>query len=274
MELAETYRALYTLRYVPVTWVQVVFSAGTVFILSAVQATSGSRLAHVSLSHSLSQVDLCIQYLSETGRSWNAANNISDILKSLRKEQLIPRLNLRSIDESKIAAGMKRSISSAHSQFSEDIKPPLTASSMDSFNPLSIDDDITSVTSSPPTDISNLSNSLRVDSWDLGGGNTPMIWNDPTVDMGGQSWIPPDSSYNFLGSNGDLQDYVGGFPGLTGGETLPTQPFMPFGIMVGANRNDGDYYRQQYNYSQQQQPRQLTEEDVQTLNQFLGQQVR
>ena len=268
MELAETYRTLYTLRYVPVTWVQVVFSAGTVFILSAVQATSGSRLAHVSLSHSLSQVDLCIQYLAETGRSWNAANNISDILKSLRKEQLIPRLNMRSIDESKMTSGMKRSVSSAHSHFSEDIKPPLTASSLDSTNPFSLDDDITSINSSPPTDISNLSNSLRVDSWDLGS-NVPMIWNDPTVGMGGQAWYPPDSSYNFLGTNGDLQDFVGGFPGLTGGETLPTQPFMPFGIMVGANRNDGDYYRQPYNHSQQQQPRQLTEEDVQR---FLTQQ--
>lgn len=269
MELAETYRTLYTLRYVPITWVQVVFSAGTVFILSAVQATSGSRLAHVSLTHSLSQVDLCIQYLSETGKSWNAANNISGILKSLRKEQLIPRLNMRSIDESKIASGMKRSVSSAHSQFSEDTKPPLTASSLDSANPLTMDDDITSVTSSPPTDISNLSNSLRVDSWDLGGGNVPMIWNDPMIGMSGQPWSSPDSSYNY---NGDLQDFVGGFPGLTGGETLPTQPFMPFGMMAGTNGNDGDYYRQQYGYAQEQQPRQLTEEDVQALNQFLSQQ--
>lgn len=268
MELAETYRSLYSLRYVPITWVQVVFSAGTVFILSAVQATSGSRLAHVSLTHSLSQVDLCIQYLSETGKSWNAANNIAGILKSLRKEQLIPRLNLRSIDESRIT---KRQGSSSQSQLSEDIKPPLTGSSVDSSSALTMDDDIPSVTSSPPTDISNLSGGFRAD-WDLASsGSLPLMWNDPMAGLAGQQWGAAETPYNYMGVNSDLQDFVGGFPGLTGGETLPTQPFMPFG-MPGASGTDPDYYQHQYGYTQEPQPRQLTEEDVEALNQFLTQQ--
>lgn len=270
MELAETYRSLYSLRYVSITWVQVVFSAGTIFILSAVQATSGSRLAHVSLTHSLSQVDLCIQYLTETGRSWNCANNIAGILKNLRKEQLIPRLNMRSIDESRISSSSRKGIGlSLQSQISEDVKPPLTASSADSSSVATMDDDIPSVTSSPPTDISNLSASLRPD-WDIGGSSIPLVWNDPMSGISSQQW-GADLSYNYMGEMSGmdiLRHDFGGFPGLTGGETLPTQPFMSFGI-PGPSGADGDYYQQQYGFSLEQHPRQLTEEDVEALNHFL-----
>lgn len=268
MELAETYRSLYSLRYVSITWVQVVFSAGTIFILSAVQATSGSRLAHVSLTHSLSQVDLCIQYLTETGRSWNCANNIAGILKNLRKEQLIPRLNMRSIDESRISSSSRKGIGlSLQSQISEDVKPPLTAST-DSSSVATMDDDIPSVTSSPPTDISNLSNSLRPD-WDVGGSSIPLIWNDPMSGISSHQW-GAEIPYNYMGGGGDMSGmdiHFGGFPGLTGGETLPTQPFMSFGI-PGPSGADVDYYQQQYGFSHEQ-PRQLTEEDVEALNHFL-----
>lgn len=277
MELAETYRTLYSLRYVSITWVQVVFSAGTVFILSAVQATSGSRLAHVSLNHSLSQVDLCIQYLTETGRSWNCANNIAGILKSLRKEQLIPRLNMRSIDESRISSAARRGNGSIlHSAISEDIKPPLTSSPVDS-NAATTDEDVLSATSSP-TDISSLTHSFRPE-WELGrGGSMPLVWNDPMASITGQQWGTNDLSYSQMGVSSGLsgmdilrQDF-GGFPGLTGGETLPTQPFMPFG-MPGPSGPDADYYQQPYGFcqdqSQEPQPRQLTEEDVEALNLFI-----
>lgn len=275
MELAETYRKLYTLRYVSITWVQVVFSAGTIFILSAVQATSGSRLAHVSLQHSLSQVDLCIQYLTETGRSWNCANNIASILKSLRKEQLIPRLNMRSINEARLTSSSssvkKGSTSTLQSPVSEDIKPSIAASPIESTSATTGDDDFASVTSSPPTDISN---SLRPD-WDVGGGGSiPLMWNDPMASITGQQWGATDLSYNFMNGGNDMdilrQDF-GGFPGLTGGETLPTQPFMPFG-MPGNSISDENYYQNQYGFTQDQLPRQLTEEDVEALNQFLNQQ--
>ncbi|KAF7967505.1 hypothetical protein HWV62_41412 [Athelia sp. TMB] len=274
MELAETYRKLYTLRYVSITWVQVVFSAGTVFILSAVQATSGSRLAHVSLQHSLSQVDLCIQYLTETGRSWNCANNIAEILKSLRKEQLIPRLNMRSIDESRLNSRKLVSTSSFQSPVSEDVKPILSSSGspVESTSATTGDEDYPSVASSPPTDMSN---SFRSD-WDLSGtgNNAPFMWDDPMSTITGSQWGGTDLT--FMGSPSDAADALrqdfGGFPGLTGGEMLPIQPFMPFG-MPGAGNNE--YYQSQYGYSpMEQQPpaRPLTEEDVEALNVFLGQQ--
>lgn len=97
MELLSTWRSLYGLRYAPITLVQVIFSAGTVYLLSAVQATSGVRVAPVSLKHSLDHAELCMQYLSECGRSWECANKIGEILRSLLMKQLEPRLQRRNI---------------------------------------------------------------------------------------------------------------------------------------------------------------------------------
>jgi len=185
---------------------------------------------------------------------------------------------MRSIDESRISSTRRGTASSLHSQISEDIKPPLTGSPVDS-TAATVDEDIPSVTSSPPADISHLTNSFHPD-WELGnGGSMPLIWNDPMASITGQQWGANDLPYNQMGVSSNLsgmdilrQDF-GGFPGLTGGETLPTQPFMPFG-MPGPSGSDGDYYQQPYGFSQdqsqEQQPRQLTEEDVEALNLFLN----
>lgn len=96
MKLLKTYRDLYTLRYASVTLVQVVFSAGTVFLLLAVRATSGVRVAEGSLGSALSQAELCIQYLLEIGKSWQCSTNIAEILRNLLHEQLKPVLERRS----------------------------------------------------------------------------------------------------------------------------------------------------------------------------------
>ncbi|KAF8892873.1 hypothetical protein BD779DRAFT_1507469 [Infundibulicybe gibba] len=97
MELLGTWRTLYTLRYVPITLIQTIFSAGTIYLLTAVHATTGLRVFETSLEHSLSQANLCIQYLLETGKSWQCATNIAGILRNLLQEQrgsarLIPQL--------------------------------------------------------------------------------------------------------------------------------------------------------------------------------------
>jgi hypothetical protein len=101
MDLLDTWRSLYSLRYVPVTLVQVVFSAGTVFLLSAIQATSGVRFAPVSLNNSLSQAELCIAHLNEIGRSDQCSKNVSGILAHLLQEQLKPKLSMRSLGPSR-----------------------------------------------------------------------------------------------------------------------------------------------------------------------------
>ncbi|KAJ3921609.1 hypothetical protein F5877DRAFT_19082, partial [Lentinula edodes] len=92
MDLLGIYRSLYTLRYVPVTPVQIVFAAGTVYILLAVQATRGLRVAKKDLQMYVGRADLCVQYLAEIGRSWKCASDIADILRGLIAMQLSPVL--------------------------------------------------------------------------------------------------------------------------------------------------------------------------------------
>src|SRR5262245_47205232 len=99
MELSGAWRKSYTLRFVAITMVQVLFSAGTVFLLSAVHATSGARVAPQSLSHSLRQAELCVQDLSDVGQSWNCANHISGILGNLLRERLKPRIETQHLGQ-------------------------------------------------------------------------------------------------------------------------------------------------------------------------------
>ena len=94
MELLSTWRSLYKLRYCPVTLVQPVFSAGTVYLLIAMQASSGTRIAQKELRHALDQGTLVQQYLQEIGSSWNCATTISATLRNLMTEQVRPLLDL------------------------------------------------------------------------------------------------------------------------------------------------------------------------------------
>ncbi|KAG6861013.1 hypothetical protein C0995_004866 [Termitomyces sp. Mi166 len=97
VELLSTWRSLYTLRYAPITLVQTAFSAGTIYLLGAVQAATGLRVAQESLKHALAQAQLCVEYLFEIGKSWQCATNIGEILRRLLQEQLKPLLDKRAI---------------------------------------------------------------------------------------------------------------------------------------------------------------------------------
>ena len=94
MELLSTWRTLYKLRYCPVTLIQTAFSAGTVYLLIAMQASSGTRIAQKELRHSLDQETLVQQYLQEMGLSWHCATNISVTLRNLMTAQVRPLLDL------------------------------------------------------------------------------------------------------------------------------------------------------------------------------------
>ncbi|KAM5530856.1 hypothetical protein V8D89_015474 [Ganoderma adspersum] len=88
----------YTLRYIPITLMQVTYCAGTSFVLSAVQATSGPRLGRVALSSALSQAEQCIRYLLMAGQSFECANHVASILSNLLHDQLRPRLLMRTLE--------------------------------------------------------------------------------------------------------------------------------------------------------------------------------
>lgn len=72
--------------------VQIVFATGTVFLLGAIHATTGLRVAREALRHAQSQAEVCVQYLLEMGRSWECATNIAEILRRLMNERLQPWL--------------------------------------------------------------------------------------------------------------------------------------------------------------------------------------
>src|SRR6266511_2163712 len=97
MEHLATWRSLYSLRYGPITLIQILFSAGTVYLLIAIQASSGVRMAQKELGYSSDRQKLVMQYLQEVGASWKGASNISGILKKLMQEQLRPLLDSKTI---------------------------------------------------------------------------------------------------------------------------------------------------------------------------------
>ena len=102
MDLLSTWRSLYKLRYCPVALIQTAFAAGTVYLLMAIQASSGTRIAHKDLRHSLDQKTLVQQYLKEIGLSWNCATIISGTLDNLMNEQVRPLLHR--LDRNSISA--------------------------------------------------------------------------------------------------------------------------------------------------------------------------
>ncbi|KAI0782595.1 fungal-specific transcription factor domain-containing protein [Abortiporus biennis] len=85
----------YSIRFCPLTIVQIIFSAGTIFVLSAIQAISGPRLGRVTLATSLQQIQQCIDYMAIIGETWESANSVKDILLNILDKQLKPRLQLR-----------------------------------------------------------------------------------------------------------------------------------------------------------------------------------
>lgn len=120
--IATNWNNNFSIRYCPITIVQIIFSAGTVYVLSAIQAISGPRLGRVALSTSLDQIQQCIKYMDIIGESWDCANRVRDILLNILDQQLKPRLLMRNGE-----AGLKASVlshipSSTRSDESDDAR--------------------------------------------------------------------------------------------------------------------------------------------------------
>ncbi|KAJ7081330.1 hypothetical protein B0H15DRAFT_467886 [Mycena belliarum] len=95
LELAESWSSAYTLRYTPMTMLQVLFSAGTIFLLLALRATANLRVAQKSLHKALEQTDRCVCYLHEMGQTWKCAARTGDILQVLLHNKLGPIITRR-----------------------------------------------------------------------------------------------------------------------------------------------------------------------------------
>lgn len=107
MDLLGLWRQYFTLRYVPITLVQTIFSAGTIYLLSALQSVEGVRVANKELRHAMQNTLDCIQYLKEVGESWPCATKIANILRDWQ-QQTKPKIRERT----------------AFSPFSSGILPP------------------------------------------------------------------------------------------------------------------------------------------------------
>jgi hypothetical protein len=96
MELAGIWHKHFSLRYVPITMIQVISAAATIFVVAAVQAVSGARIAHGALDSAEKNAGLAMEYLREIGESFASALNVANILQNLLQEQVQTRKVRRS----------------------------------------------------------------------------------------------------------------------------------------------------------------------------------
>jgi hypothetical protein len=134
MELAGIWRKHFLLRYVPITMIQVVSAAATIFVVAAVQAVSGPRIARVGLESAEKSAGIAIQYLREVGESFASATNVANILQNLMQAQVQTRKARRSPGSSPNGAGH---ISSWHSPNSNSLPIGIVSGSAVDSDPIS-----------------------------------------------------------------------------------------------------------------------------------------
>jgi hypothetical protein len=110
---------------VPLTLIQTVFSAGTVFLLRALHATASPRIAHGGLKTALMQVETCIRYLRIVGQTWRAGTRTADVLQTVLNDRLMPVIARRLAQKGEqIPAVGSSSPSSASGSVSREVTPP------------------------------------------------------------------------------------------------------------------------------------------------------
>ncbi|KAF7364968.1 Zn(2)-C6 fungal-type domain-containing protein [Mycena venus] len=95
LELLETWSSLYTMRLASLKMSGFIFTAATVFLLRALQATGRSRIVHGVLNTALAQIETCIRYLSEMGDTWASAMRFADMLQAILNDRLRPLIARR-----------------------------------------------------------------------------------------------------------------------------------------------------------------------------------
>jgi hypothetical protein len=253
MDLLGTWRSLYTLRYVPVTFVHVIFSAGTIFLLSTLHATSGARFGDVSLHSSLSQMDLCLRYLQEVGRSYHCARDVANILNSLLQKRLKPK-------PVQGPSPVPQVDSASGSQLPPQMSPPVSAPQPSYVN---------EIVSGPPPPRDPQPSSLFRPALVV---NHPhMQAEHPQQNAGWTPAYPP--THGSAPPGPPYPNTVFGPPPMgpqvMGGEALPVRPLRE------PMRYDEEYYQHQLGLHPEHEPlaqNPLTDEDNDRVQQFLNQQ--
>ncbi|KAJ6463947.1 hypothetical protein C8R45DRAFT_1024684 [Mycena sanguinolenta] len=95
LELLETWSTAYTMRLASLTMLQVIFGAGTIFLLRALQATASPPIAHDVLRTALAQAEMTVRYLHELGQTWTSAMHAGNILHTMLDGRLKPVIERR-----------------------------------------------------------------------------------------------------------------------------------------------------------------------------------
>ncbi|OCH90022.1 hypothetical protein OBBRIDRAFT_633141 [Obba rivulosa] len=264
MVLLGIWQEKYTLRYVPVTLIQIIFCAGTSFVLSAVHATSGPRLGRVALSTALSHAEQCIHYLNQCGRSWECANIVGDILSNVLHAQLKPRLLLRAVDPTSALpiAAIDCSRGYEHDQ---------RGSQPSSASPASASTGDAHITPSSAGE------------W-YAGAPAQQEWGPPLATLPDPPASAPAGQTLFCGAPYDtlLRDidmdlnFTNMDLGIVGGQPLSNQPYMAFGLPLapppGAAHAQGAPYDVPFEPQPQHVALDFSSEELAVMDQILRQQ--
>ncbi|EMD40262.1 hypothetical protein CERSUDRAFT_110868 [Gelatoporia subvermispora B] len=263
MILLGIWQEKYSLRYVPVTLIQIIFCAGTSFVLSAVHATSGPRLGRVALSTALSHAEQCIHYLNQCGRSWECGNIVGEILSNVLHAQLKPRLLLRAVDPTS-ALPMASIDCSRGYQHDERGSQPSSASP-----------------ASTSTDAHISPNSAA--EW-YAGTPAPPEWGPPQATLAEPPASAPAGQTLFCGAPYDdlLRDidmdlnFTNMDLGIVRGQPLSNQPYMGFGLPIPPppppQQQQGAPFDVPFEPQQQQVTLDFSQEELAVMDQILRQQ--
>ncbi|KLO06178.1 hypothetical protein SCHPADRAFT_946303 [Schizopora paradoxa] len=84
LSLLRLWKKIYgTIRFTPITMIQIAFASGTIYIMAAIQAGTGRRPATAKQADALDRVKEMIDLLKEMGRSWGAATKIAGVFARL-----------------------------------------------------------------------------------------------------------------------------------------------------------------------------------------------
>jgi hypothetical protein len=241
MELAGIWRKHFLLRYVPITMIQVISAAATIFVVEAVQAVSGTRIALGALESAEKSAGTAIQYLREVGESFASATSVANILQNLIQAQVHTRKASRSPGSSPNGSCHAAAMASWQSPNSLPIGfASGSVGDSNPFPPLSWTEHIGAPLDSMYANVQQSTGHSNTQYSTLAGAlETPLGYNQPFGDgLGDSLYLPPAVALPGMG--------VGGFvrgDSVVAGDTLmmfrsPQQAFYAFQMGMPAGRCD------------------------------------
>lgn len=219
--------------------IQVVSAAATIFVVAAVQAVSGPRIAHGALESAEKNAGIAIQYLREVGESFASATNVANILQNLIQEQVQTRKARRSPGSSPNGAGHISSINYWQSPNSPVAIASGSAGDSNLIPPLSWAEHIGAPLDSIYANVQQSAGHSNTQYSTLAGAlDTPLAYHQPFGDgLGDSLYLPPAVALPGMGVGSFVRgdSVVAGDPLMMFRSLAPQQTFYAFqmGMPVG-----------------------------------------